>query len=181
MIIPPQAVPAAAADCAAAGVKGVVISTEGFAETGEAGREYQEQLADVLRDSGMRCFGPNTLGVINTATGLTTSYFVDRSMLKPGGIGVAAQSGIFVGALLRYISTQGGLGLSKGLGLGNKVDVDESDALRFFRRDEYTRRPAIRRRSPPDVGRQAGAAGQGRPQRSRQQGGRVAHGQHGGQ
>ena len=49
----------------------------------------------------MRGFGPNTLGLVNTATGLTTSYFAGPRMLKPGCIGFAAQSGIFVGAFLR--------------------------------------------------------------------------------
>jgi acetyltransferase len=60
-------------------------------------------------------------------------------MLKPGVIGFAAQSGIFVGALLRYLSSFDGFQLSKALGLGNKVDVDESEALSYLMEDEQTR------------------------------------------
>ena len=60
-------------------------------------------------------------------------------MLAPGTIGFAAQSGIFVGALLRYLSSLTGLHLSKGIGLGNKVDVNESDALSFLADDDPTR------------------------------------------
>ncbi len=60
-------------------------------------------------------------------------------MLSPGSLGFAAQSGIFVGALLRYLSSIGGFHLSKGIGLGNKADVNESDALSYLRDDEQTR------------------------------------------
>jgi acetyltransferase len=60
-------------------------------------------------------------------------------MLKPGSIGLVAQSGIFVGALLRYLSSLEGLQISKGIGLGNKVDVDECEALAYLAEDEQTR------------------------------------------
>ncbi len=136
--IPPQSVPEALRECVAKGVKGVVISAEGFAETGSQGAKYQEEVKEILRSSGMRGFGPNTLGLLNTQNGLTTSYFANSYMLKPGRVGFAAQSGIFVGALLRYLSSFVGLNLSKGIGLGNKVDVDESEALSYLTDDEQT-------------------------------------------
>jgi acyl-CoA synthetase (NDP forming) len=139
LLIPPKFVADAVLACAKKGVKGVVISAEGFAESGEEGRRYQEELREVLRSSGVRGFGPNTLGIVNTETGLTTSYFSDSQMLAAGSIGFVAQSGIFVGALLRYLSSLEGLHISKGLGLGNKVDVDECDALAYLREDEQTR------------------------------------------
>ena len=139
LLIPPKFVADAVPACAKRGVKGVVIGSEGFAEAGEQGRQYQEDLRAALRSTGIRGFGPNTLGIVNTETGLTTSYFSDSRMLVPGSIGFVAQSGIFVGALLRYLSTLEGLHLSKGMGLGNKVDVDECDALSYLREDEQTR------------------------------------------
>jgi acyl-CoA synthetase (NDP forming) len=139
MLIPPHAVPAALNDCKRRGVKGVVISSEGFAEVGAEGKQYQIEVLKILRASGMRGFGPNTLGIVNTTTGLTTSYIANAQTLKPGPIGFIAQSGIFVGGLLRYLSSFNGLQISKGLGLGNKVDVDESDALTYLTEDEATR------------------------------------------
>lgn len=138
MIIPPAAVVQSLRECAAKGVKGVVISAEGFAEAGPEGRRYQEQIQELLQATGMRAFGPNTLGIVNTETGLATSYAADRLMMKPGSIGFAAQSGIFVGALMRYLSSAG-IHISKGIGLGNKVDVDETDVLEYFAEDEQTR------------------------------------------
>ena len=139
LLIPPKFVPDALRQCADRGVKGVVIPAEGFAETGAAGAQYQKDVLEILKASGMRGFGPNTLGLVNTANKLTTSYFATPKMLAPGSIGFAAQSGIFVGALLRYLSSLEGLHLSKGIGLGNKVDVNESDALEYLMNDEQTR------------------------------------------
>jgi acyl-CoA synthetase (NDP forming) len=136
--IPPPFVPAALEQCARKGVKGVVISAEGFAEAGPQGAKYQEEVRNILRSTGMRGFGPNTLGLVNTATGLTTSYYSGPRMLRPGSIGFVSQSGIFVGALLRYLSSLEGFQLSKGIGLGNKVDVDESEALSYLMEDEQT-------------------------------------------
>jgi len=137
--IPPDRVPDMLEQCALKGVKGVVISAEGFAESGEDGRQVQEEVQAILKKTGIRAFGPNTLGLVNTETGLTTSYFSNREMLQPGHIGFASQSGVFVGALLRYFTSLGKLGISKGLGLGNKVDVDECDALNYFHADQQTR------------------------------------------
>jgi len=136
--IPPRLIAEALRECARKGVKGVVISAEGFAETGSQGAKYQEEVRDILRSTGMRGFGPNTLGLVNTENGLTTSYFATPRMMKPGRIGFAAQSGIFIGALLRYLSSFEGCQLSKGIGLGNKVDVDESEALSYLMDDEQT-------------------------------------------
>lgn len=139
VLIPPRLVPKAMEECARKGVKGVVISSEGFAESGPEGARIQEEVRKILRNSGMRGFGPNTLGLVNTETRLTTSYFATKEMVEPGPVGVAAQSGIFVGALLRYLSSLGGIHLSKGMGLGNKMDVNESDALEFLSEDPQTK------------------------------------------
>jgi acyl-CoA synthetase (NDP forming) len=143
LLIPPESVPQALTDCARKGVKGAIISSEGFAETGPQGAQYQEEVRTILRSTGIRGFGPNTMGIVNTTTGLTTSYYSTERMLKPGSIGIATQSGIFVGALLRYLCSFEGLGISKGLGLGNKVDVDESESLSYLAEDEQTRIVAL--------------------------------------
>ena len=139
VIIPPRAIPPALAECAERGIKGVVISSEGFAETGAEGLGFQEEVKKILKSTGMRGFGPNTMGIVNTATGLSTAYFANERMLKPGSVGFAAQSGIFVGALLRYLTSFRSLRVSKAMGLGNKVDVNESDVLEYLGEDDQTR------------------------------------------
>jgi acetyltransferase len=138
MIIPPKAVPGALRDCARKGIKGVVISSEGFAESGESGKAIQDEVKSILRSANIRGFGPNTLGIVNNETGLLTSYFANEQMASPGSVGFVSQSGIFVGALLMYMSSFPVYRISKGLGLGNKVDVDESEALEYLAEDSTT-------------------------------------------
>jgi len=139
LIIPPKAIPPSLTQCAEKGVKGVVIVSEGFAEAGTQGKQYQEEVRNILQSTGMRGFGPNTLGLVNTATGLTTLYHATERMLRPGSIGFVSQSGIFIGALLQYLSSLDELHISKGIGLGNKVDVDECEALTYLMGDDQTR------------------------------------------
>jgi len=139
MLIPPAAVVSAIRECAERGVKGVIVSSEGFSESGSAGAKHQNAIIEIVKNTGIRVIGPNTLGILNTQTGLTTSYFADAKTLQKGCIGFAAQSGIFVGAFVKYLSSFDHLGISKGLGLGNKLDVDECDALDFLAHDEQTR------------------------------------------
>jgi len=139
VIISPPDVPGVVADCLEKGVKGVIINSEGFAESGEEGAKYQRQIEEMARTKKMRIFGPNTTGIIDTQSRLTTSYFVDQSMMKPGSLSFVAQSGIFAGALLKHLGSLPHMGIRKAIGLGNKVDVDEADALNFLSVDEGTK------------------------------------------
>ncbi len=138
LLISPQAIPQVVEDCGQRGVKGIVINAEGFAETGEEGAALQRRVEELINRFGIRALGPNTTGIINTTTKLATSYFVDESMMKQGEIGSIAQSGIFAGALLKYLGSFASLGISKSIGLGNKIDVDETEALEYLASDPQT-------------------------------------------
>ena len=52
--------------CHEKGIKGLCIITAGFKETGKEGAELEKQLVEKLKEYGMRCVGPNCLGVVNT-------------------------------------------------------------------------------------------------------------------
>ena len=64
--VPAAAVSAAIDECVAKGVKGVVVITAGFGETGEEGRRREAALLEKVRDAGMRMVGPNCMGLVNT-------------------------------------------------------------------------------------------------------------------
>jgi acyl-CoA synthetase (NDP forming) len=64
--VPASAVVATARQCAAVGVKSLVVISAGFAEEGRAGRRRQDRLLQVCRSAGIRLVGPNCLGVVNT-------------------------------------------------------------------------------------------------------------------
>ena len=76
--VPPHTVLDVIDDCAARGVKAIVVITAGFAETGAEGRASQQKLVEKVRGYGMRMVGPNCLGLINAdpAVNLNASFLL---------------------------------------------------------------------------------------------------------
>ena len=65
--VPAAAVPGVARDCAAKGVRALVVVSAGFAEVGGAGgARARPSCSTICRAAGMRLVGPNCLGVLNT-------------------------------------------------------------------------------------------------------------------
>jgi len=120
--------------CAKKGVKAAIIVSGGFSEEGEDGRKLEEAIVKIAKSAGIRVIGPNTTGVLNTASGFTSSWFGDVPMLK-GSVALIAQTGNFAGVLFEYIMTNRLFGLSNIIGLGNKCDVNETDALEYVMED----------------------------------------------
>ena len=139
IIIPNSLVPNVVRECAEKGVKGVVIISEGFAETGEAqDAKLQEDLRDIVRETGIRILGPGTMGIVNLQKNFTSSYVDFKGLKSTGKITFMAQSGIFTGGLVRYFATYD-IPVSRIISLGNKVDVDDADILNYLNKDTQTR------------------------------------------
>jgi acetyltransferase len=139
LVVSAQHVLPALKDCARRGVKAVTIVTAGFAEVGEQGRARQQALAEVVRHSGMRAVGPNSVGLVSAPAGLMGSFVPFPSW--PGGrVAIAAQTGIFTGAFADELSARSTqrIGFSRSLCLGNTIDVDEVDFLEYAARDPQT-------------------------------------------
>jgi acetate---CoA ligase (ADP-forming) len=135
--VPRESVLAAVDDCAAAGVKGLVVISAGFAEADARGRELQTELVERVRGYGMRMVGPNCMGVINTdeTVGLNAS-FAER--LPPRGrIALASQSGGLGLAVLNLAATRQ-IGVSIFVSLGNKADISGNDILQYAEHDPRT-------------------------------------------
>jgi len=60
IILPAAANPQAIRDCAARGIKAVVLAAGGFSEVDEKGEELQADLLRAVRETGVRVLGPNT-------------------------------------------------------------------------------------------------------------------------
>ena len=60
----------------------------------------RQRIADRLRDAGAALCGPNSMGFHNLGIGLRVAPFPAPLDLKPGGIGLIAQSGSVLGALM---------------------------------------------------------------------------------
>jgi acyl-CoA synthetase (NDP forming) len=122
-------------DCDAIGVKRLVIITGGFSEGGNQGEKLHHEIASFIKEKGIRTLGPNTLSPINTANNLVISFNPIKK-LKRGGLSFAFQSGFYEPKLNWLFSH---LGINKMLDLGNKMDVNELDALEYFSKDHDTK------------------------------------------
>ncbi|HOJ15506.1 MAG TPA: acetate--CoA ligase family protein, partial [Deltaproteobacteria bacterium] len=112
IVIPKRAVREALADCAAKNVGAVILCTGGYADAGPEGAAEQKQLVSFARSHGMRLMGPNSIGVINPGKGLATSI-VGLEPLKPGGVALVGQSGVFSSGWGRWIAESAPFGVSK--------------------------------------------------------------------
>jgi len=121
-------------ECDTIGVKHVVIITGGFSEGGEQGKNLHMRIAAFAKERGVRIVGPNTLSPINTSNNLSISFSAIKTM-KPGRVSFAFQSGLYDPKINWLFSS---MGISKILDLGNKMDVNEVDALEYFLQDPDT-------------------------------------------
>ncbi|MFX0080066.1 MAG: acetate--CoA ligase family protein [Candidatus Hermodarchaeota archaeon] len=142
IIVPAASVPEVMRDCAKKGVKGVVICSSGFREAGGDGIRLEREIVEIAKKAGIRIIGPNTTGILNTSNNFTTS-FVPLPKFRKGKVALVAQTGLFAAAAFWWILSAEPFGLSKVVGLGNKSDVDDSEALEYLAHDEDTKVIAI--------------------------------------
>lgn len=133
--IPAQSVLPVVEECGQKGVKGLVVITAGFSETGNAGGELEKELISRVRKYGMRMIGPNTLGIINEPFNLNAS--VIGKLPKPGSISFITQSGT-LGLAIADWTIEMGLGLCKVISTGNKADTDDVDLINYLDNDPKT-------------------------------------------
>jgi acyl-CoA synthetase (NDP forming) len=123
-------------ECGRKGVKGAVLFTAGYKETGTAqGKALEEELVRVARSSGMRLIGPNGMGLYCPKTGL--SFFPQVSK-EPGSVGIISHSGSLTNILGR-LASQKGIRFSKVVSLGNECDLTSADFLTYLGSDPDTR------------------------------------------
>lgn len=134
VIVPARAVEAAIADCAAKGVRYIVVEAAGFAETGTAGREAQERILKIIHEHGCRVLGPNCSGVINTHHNMVQSIGL-LSDLKKGNVGMVAQAGVYAAGILTGLSNVLDFGIVATI--GNKMDLNETDILEYLSDDDH--------------------------------------------
>ncbi len=135
--VPARAVLEVVDDCAAAGIKSLVILTAGFAEVDEQGRALQDQLTAKVRSYGMRLVGPNCMGLLNTHPGISLNASFSPTYPPRGHFGLLSQSGA-LGLSILQLATDRQLGLSTFVSVGNKADVSGNDLLEYREGDPST-------------------------------------------
>jgi acetyl coenzyme A synthetase (ADP forming)-like protein len=140
--VPRAAVPAAVDDCAAAGVRALVVLTAGFAEAGDEGRALQDALVAKVRGYGMRMVGPNCMGVVNAGDGRKLNASFSPVFPPAGRLALSSQSGA-LGIVILALAAERHIGLSTFVSIGNKADVSSNDLLEYWEDDPATRLIAL--------------------------------------
>jgi len=137
IILPAKICVQALSDCAAKGIRHVVISAGGFAEVDDSGARTQQKLIEVINKYDLRVLGPNTSGHISTPHNFTSSFFpLDK--IQRGKVSYIAQTGNFATHTMKHILTAEHFGVARVIGLGNAIDINESTALEYLAEDPET-------------------------------------------
>ena len=122
----------------ALGVRGFVVITAGYGETGEEGRNLEARLRATVRAAGARMIGPNCMGVINTDAAVSLNATFAPTPANPGSVGFVSQSGA-LGVAILNVAAQLGIGLTQFVSMGNKADVSGNDLVEYWENDPATR------------------------------------------
>ncbi len=121
--------------CHAKGVGGVVVISAGFKETGPEGAQLERALAEKVKAYGMRCVGPNCLGVVNTHPSIRLDGCFAESLPQRGDIGFVSQSGALGGGILNILKDLN-LGFAQFISIGNQADVNAETAMEYWENEE---------------------------------------------
>ena len=135
IVTPARTVAQVLRDAGRAGIRGAVVLTSGFGETGEAGRMLQAEILAAAHEAGVRFIGPNCLGIMRTDAGLNATFA--RTYARPGQLALVSQSGAICGAILDWAASAE-VGFSSVVSLGGAADVDFGEVLDFLVADEGT-------------------------------------------
>jgi acyl-CoA synthetase (NDP forming) len=124
IMVPARSVPEAIAQCCEKRVPVVTIFSDGFAETGTAGRKQQDELLKLARASGVRLLGPNCIGLLDIHSHLVLSVnaVLEQAQITPGATAIVSQSGSMMGSLMSR-GLGRGTGFSKLVSVGNESDL----------------------------------------------------------
>ncbi len=133
IVVPAKLVPQVLEECGQKQVKGLIIITSGFSETGH--RDLEEEIVDIARQHGMRILGPNIVGTLSNSDKLNASFAPFLPL--PGKASLVSQSGALLIAIdastyLRHV------GFDKLISIGNMSDVDFADTITWLNEDPNT-------------------------------------------
>jgi len=137
VVVPAENAAAVIDDCIKKGVRGIVVISAGFAETGAEGRAREATLLEKVRDAGVRMIGPNCMGIINTDPAVVLNGTFSPVYPPEGRVAMSTQSGALGLAILDY-ARRLNLGISTFVSVGNKSDVSSNDLIQYWADDPRT-------------------------------------------
>ncbi|HVP53240.1 MAG TPA: bifunctional acetate--CoA ligase family protein/GNAT family N-acetyltransferase [Terriglobales bacterium] len=132
---PAPTVPGIIKECVDAGVRGAIIISAGFRETGPAGLELEQQVLGEARRGRLRIIGPNCFGVMMPLSGMNATFSTE--IARPGSVGFVSQSGALCAAVLDW-SLRETVGFSAFVSVGSMLDVGWGDLIYYLGDDPRT-------------------------------------------
>ncbi len=137
-VVPARVVVHMIDDCGAAGVKGIMVVSSGFAEAGEEGRALQAELVEAAERTHIPVLGPNVEGFVNYIDHVAPYGTTPPPNPVPGTISVISQSGTVAWAMNQQASDRG-VGMRIILGVGNEAVLGLGDMFAWAAADPKTK------------------------------------------
>lgn len=137
ILVSAHQVPDIVDDCAAVGVKGLVMLSDGFTGNAQESAVRQRQLVRQAREHGMRVIGPASLGLINTHPDVSLNATAIPTSPLRGSLGLFTQSA-GIGTVVHAAALRRSLGVSSFISAGNRADVSGNDAMQYWEDDGAT-------------------------------------------
>ena len=118
------------------GIRNMLLISSGFGETGEHGKNLENELVKAAQQADVLVLGPNTMGICNPHNNLYCTG--SPVMPRPGSTAMVAQSGN-MGIQLLAFAEQQGIGIRAFCGSGNEAMMTIEDYLDGFEVDTLTR------------------------------------------
>ncbi|MFI5184805.1 MAG: acetate--CoA ligase family protein, partial [Vicinamibacteria bacterium] len=135
VVAPAPSVPDIMKECVSKGVRGAIVISAGFKETGAEGVDLERRVLEEVRRGGMRLIGPNCLGVMRPRTGLNATFAA--GIARAGNVAFLSQSGALCTAVLDW-SLKENVGFSVFASIGSMLDVSWGDLIDHLGNDPET-------------------------------------------
>ena len=133
---PTPMVPGVIRECVQAGIRGAIVISAGFRESGGERLRLEREILEIARAGRMRIIGPDCLGVMSPLTGLNATFA--GAMARKGEVAFLSQSGALQTAILDW-SLQENVGFSAFVSLGSLLDVGWGDVIDYLDHDGRTK------------------------------------------
>ena len=138
ILTPAHTVPGILEACGRKKIRWAIIESGGFSEYSEEGAKLEREALRIARKWGIRIVGPNGIGIINIENGFVVAFPpLNRKAVRKGKVSLLVQSG---GVSLTYLNllSSASVGISKIVSMGNKLDLNEIDYLKYLIHDPQT-------------------------------------------
>jgi acetate---CoA ligase (ADP-forming) len=138
ILTPAHTVPGIVEACGRKKIRWAIIESGGFSEYSEQGAKLEKEALRIAQKWGIRMVGPNGIGIINIENGFVVAFPpLNRKAVRKGKVSLLVQSG---GVALTYLNllSSASVGISKIVSMGNKLDLNEIDYLKYLIHDPQT-------------------------------------------